>query len=286
LLRYDARVAMDDEALATRLAHVVELLRPLYDRPPPVQPGDWLDVHEETHQSFDAYRESGPARALGDRRRIDIVPIGLLPAAHDAIVAATIDLLTAVFGLSVRRAPAFDVDAIPARARRRSPGTGQPQLLTSWLRERALLPRVDGETAVVLGLTTIDLWPGPGWNFVFGEASLRERVGVWSMARFGDPVRERERCLRRTLGTATHETAHMFSVPHCMAFACLMGGSNSLDESDERPLWLCPECLAKVCWATRRDPAGALRATETAMRRAGFDAEARFLARSLEAIDA
>ena len=39
----------------------------------------------------------------------------------------------------------------------------------------------------MLAITAFDLWPGPGWNFVFGQASLTERVGVWSMARNGDP---------------------------------------------------------------------------------------------------
>ena len=42
---------------------------------------------------------------------------------------------------------------------------------------------------------------------------------------------------------------------HCTAFQCGMCGSNSLGESDGRPLAFCPECMAKVCWATRADPA-------------------------------
>ena len=31
-------------------------------------------------------------------------------------------------------------------------------------------------------------------------------------------------------------------------------GSNSLAESDRRPLALCPHCLAKLCYATGADP--------------------------------
>jgi archaemetzincin len=30
-----------------------------------------------------------------------------------------------------------------------------------------------------------DLYPEPSWNFVFGQASLNERVGVYSFARYG-----------------------------------------------------------------------------------------------------
>jgi archaemetzincin len=32
-----------------------------------------------------------------------------------------------------------------------------------------------------------DLYPDPAWNFVFGQASLRERVEVFSFARY-DPA--------------------------------------------------------------------------------------------------
>jgi predicted Zn-dependent protease len=32
----------------------------------------------------------------------------------------------------------------------------------------------------LLGITMEDLYPNPSWNFVFGEAALRERVGVAS----------------------------------------------------------------------------------------------------------
>jgi len=32
-----------------------------------------------------------------------------------------------------------------------------------------------------------DLYPDPHWNFVFGQASLRDRVGVFSFARY-DPA--------------------------------------------------------------------------------------------------
>jgi len=38
----------------------------------------------------------------------------------------------------------------------------------------------------LLGITPRDLYPDPSWNFVFGEASLKDRVGVYSFARY-DP---------------------------------------------------------------------------------------------------
>ena len=32
-----------------------------------------------------------------------------------------------------------------------------------------------------------------------------------------------------------------------MQYECCMNGSNSLAESDRQRLWLCSECLAKIC---------------------------------------
>ncbi|MGE5192634.1 MAG: Zn-dependent protease, partial [Deltaproteobacteria bacterium] len=64
------------------------------------------------------------------------------------------------------------------------------------------------------------LKPGEGWNFVFGQASLSDRVGVWSIYRFGNPEKSADDyklCLRRTLATAVHETGHMLGIKHCTA---------------------------------------------------------------------
>ena len=33
-----------------------------------------------------------------------------------------------------------------------------------------------------------------------------------------------------------------------------MCGSNNREESDRRPVYMCPECVTKVWWATNCDP--------------------------------
>ena len=55
-----------------------------------------------------------------------------------------------------------------------------------------------------------------------------------------------ELLLRRSIKVLAHETAHMFSLAHCIYFKCVMNGSNHLQESDSRPLSLCPVCLHKL----------------------------------------
>jgi archaemetzincin len=119
-----------------------------------------------------------------------------------------------------------------------------------------LRPNLPDDAAALIAFTASDLWPGKGWNFVYGQASLRHRVGIWSINRNGDPGEGEEEfklCLRRTLKTAAHETGHMFSIKHCIAHECNMCGRNNRAESDRSPLYLCPQCVAKVCWATETD---------------------------------
>ncbi|XP_026936275.1 archaemetzincin-2 isoform X3 [Sagmatias obliquidens] len=52
--------------------------------------------------------------------------------------------------------------------------------------------------------------------------------------------------LLRSCKTLTHEIGHIFGLRHCQWLACLMQGSNHLEEADQRPLDLCPICLRKL----------------------------------------
>ena len=43
-----------------------------------------------------------------------------------------------------------------------------------------------------------------------------------------------------------HEVGHLFGIKHCIYAQCLMNGSNSLQEAENRPFALCPIDLAKI----------------------------------------
>jgi archaemetzincin len=133
------------------------------------------------------------------------------------------------------------------------------QYRTDVLLEQVLAPRLPNDAVCLLGITMADLFPGPvagqSWNFVFGMASLERRVGVYSLARYGpgflhapDTAATRRHALERALLAVAHETGHMFSLPHCVHYECLMNGVNSLDELDRGTPWLCPDCLRKLHW--------------------------------------
>lgn len=216
------------------------------------RPGDWLAEHAEEYESFEQYVASKPNRPNRRRTTLYVQPIGEFTPAQEVLIERSAAFLALVYAVPVKRLAPVGYDALPAEAQRGKPGQSDHQLHTGQIMRRILKPRRPDDAVAVLGLTSVDLWPGEGWNFVFGEASLRERVGVWSLARYGDPANART--LLRTLKVACHETGHMFGLPHCIVSECGMNGSNSLEEADRGPLHFCAECERKVWWACQADP--------------------------------
>ena len=191
------------------------------------------------------------------------------------------------FALETRMLPDIPATAVPDKARRKHPTWKVDQILSTYVLEKVLAPRLPQDAVAYIAFTGSDLWPGEGWNFVFGQASLSDRVGVWSFHRFGDPGESDEAfhyCLRRTMALASHETGHMFSMAHCTLFECNMCGSNHLEEADRRPIWLCPHCLAKLCWVTKTDAREHLQRLAAFYKATGFAKEQEFCEKSLSAI--
>ena len=122
----------------------------------------------------------------------------------------------------------------------------------------------------------MDLYPDPTWNFVFGQALPDQGVGIWSIARLCDHATASGfgQCLRRTIGTATHEIGHLLAIDHCVAWECQMNGRNSLEEADSGPLDVCPVCLQKLAWFGGFDPAERLRRLAELAREQGMASEA------------
>jgi len=270
----------------------IRKIRPLARSLGPVQPGDWLELHRESGQTYAEFRKSIRTRAVDSYRTIRIVQIGALTTGQRNVLDVTVEFIRPFFGLSLQLDPPVALDSIPADAQRENIFEGQAfeeagQILTPYLLNEVLKQRRQGSDAAVLGITAKDLWPGAGWNFVFGQASLTERVGVWSMARNGDPDENpgmRQLCALRTVLTATHEIGHMFGIRHCTAWTCGMNGSNHLAERDRKPLEFCPECQPKLWWTLGLDPLERSRALETTARRHGFEADANILAAQSRAL--
>ena len=242
------------------------------------KPGEWLAVHEEPGQTFAQWRDSGALMPTAARRTLYLLPLGEFPAERSPPLEAFTDYAEAYFQLPTKQLPALELAELDVRERI-NPNTDKRQLLTTdildWMSER-----IPEDAYCVIAVTMTDLYPDPDWNFVFGEARLYARVGVYSFARHDprfsgviDPPDAAQRTLERSLATMTHEIGHMFGMQHCIYYECPMAGSNSLSESDKRPMHLCPVCLHKLHAAIGFDPVARYDALEAFYREWGIEEE-------------
>jgi archaemetzincin len=273
------------EPSTAELYKVRKALRPLCV--PMDEPGfmDWLANHDEPGQTFKQYLRSKPVTLRKTRKVIYVQPIGKFTEGQERIINDTARFIGIFYGCSVATMKAIDLRVIPDSARRTNGGS--EQLLTTYILQDLLRPRLPENAMAYLAFTASDLWPGKGWNFVFGQASLRQRVGVWSLHRFGNPDEGEATavlCLRRTFKLAVHETGHMFSMRHCTAYKCGMCGSNHLEEADKRPLHFCAECFVKVCWATKADPLRRVQKLTDFLDSKGLDEDAEFYRNAINVI--
>lgn len=255
-------------------------------------PDDWLANHPEPGQSFDDYVASKPNRPDSTRSTIYLQPLGNFSAEQAPSLPLLADFAAAFFCLDVELLPTWtdlSSNALPI-TRRRSPLSGHEQLLTTDILQ-GLRDRLPRDAFCVLGITMADLYPHPSWNFVFGQARLRDRVGVYSFARYhpafneepaetsGTVEMDETLVLRRSCKVLAHEICHMFGIFHCIYFHCLLNGSNHLGESDARPLHLCPLDLRKLHHAVGFDVSDRYRQLAAFARAARFADEADWLER-------
>ncbi|MCW1925740.1 archaemetzincin [Luteolibacter arcticus] len=221
---------------------------------------DWLGVHEEPGQTFDQYLASRPNIPGSVRKKLYVLPIGSF-AKGVAPDLQKLKAYTAAYfhPMPVEMLPVVPDAAVPAKERV-NPGTGKKQWLSPDILE--WLPgKLPADAYAMIAVTMTDLYPDEQWNFVFGQASFKERVGVFSFARYhpswaGEAVGDGTETLvlGRAAKVLTHEMGHMFGIRHCIHYECNMNGVNHLAEADAAPMHLCPVCLRKVYHAIRFDP--------------------------------
>lgn len=232
------------------LAAAMKAVEPFFTPMGKPQPGDWLASHPEAGQTFNEYVNSKPNIPTADRRTIYILPLGKFNSTQQKIITETREYMQAFFGLPIKTLPqqSLPKKIIPSDERMK----GYParrQIRTGFIMDKILKPAIPNDAAALIAFTNEDLFPDESMNYVFGQASLDDRVGVWSLARLGEKT-DQTIFLKRTLKIAVHETAHMFGFKHCTKYECVMSGTNSIDETDRRPIDACPECMAKIYWMT------------------------------------
>lgn len=223
------------------------------------EPGDWLDRHVEAGQTFGEFRVMQRNQPDGVRGTIYLLPLGEFEEGSSPALREVAAYAAAFFQLKVKVLPAYVPGTIEFDPRV-NPQTKQVQVHAG--RVLAFLKtRLPEDAFCVLGITMRDLYPKASWNYVFGQASLRERVGVYSFARYDPDFFEEERpddwrrtMLRRSCKVLAHEGGHMFGLMHCIYYDCVLNGSNHLAEADAKPMHLCPVCLRKLQHSVGFDP--------------------------------
>jgi len=254
-------------------------------------PNDWLTAHPEPGQTFSDFKRSLPNRPGSLRRVLYLQPLGEFPSQRSPSLETLREFAAIYFQMKARALPPTPVTN-QTFTTRLNPYTRNRQILTEDVL-RFLTKQLPEDAFCLLAITMEDLYPDPSWNFVFGQASLRERAGVYSFARY-DPAFSGERrtrdytslLLRRSGKVLVHETAHMFGLAHCIYFDCVMNGSNHLGESDRRPLHLCPVCLRKLQWSIGFEVVKRYEALRQFYRTAGFADEEKWSRQRLDKLKA
>lgn len=210
-----------------------------------IKKGEWLDCYYEAGQGFDEYQNYN--KVTSKKKYIYIFQFGEFDSKAPSMDLIIQYIQAFYYGMEVkllqREVGMVDITS------RINPYTKKIQLKTKDLTDilKYILPE---DAYCLIGVTMLDLYPSESWNFVFGEASLKNRVGVFSFARYdpdflGEKNPKRTK-LERSCEVCVHEIGHMFGIEHCIYYHCVMNGSNSLQESDSRTIELCPVCLRKL----------------------------------------
>lgn len=261
------------------------------DFEPMPMPGrrDWLANYPEGGQTFSEFVRSEPNLLDDQRRLIYLQPLGDFTTEFAPSLELLREFTETYFSLETKLLPTLTIPADQVTTRVRE-GTERPQWLAADVL-KILEPQLPPDAYCLVGVTLTDLYSLTTTTYVFGQASIRNRTGVFSFARFDPAFYDEPRpadvttlILRRSCHTLAHEICHIFGMHHCVYFKCPVNGSNHLAESDSRPMQLCPVCLRKLHSTIGFDPVERDRHLIDAYERFGFIDEAAWIKRRLQTV--
>ena len=192
----------------------------LFDQKTKAGPSDWLAQHKETGQTFKQYLAARPNLPNVTRKKLYVLPLGGFNEDAPSIDALETYMKAYYLPMEVEILPAVRSTEVVAKKRQNN-GVTQWKSgdIINWMKGK--LP---ADAYAMLAVTMTDLYPDEKWNFVFGQASFKQRVGVFSFARYGSE--DRSVALMRAAKVLSHEMGHMFGIKHCTFYQCNMNGAN------------------------------------------------------------
>lgn len=252
-------------------------------------PRDWLAKYPEGGQTFKTFLRSEPNRLDDERRLIYLQPIGDFDTEYAPSLDKLREFTETYFTLETKLLPTLTIAADQVTTRVRE-GTERPQWLAADILQ-ILEPQLPPDAYCLLGITLTDLFSHTTPTYVFGQATVKNRTGVFSFARFDPAFYDDPRpadvetlILKRSCHTLAHETCHAFGMQHCIYYLCPVNGSNNLAENDSRPMQLCPVCLRKLHAIVSFDPVDRDRALIEVYQRFGFATDAAWGQRRLRVV--
>lgn len=237
----NARISVSPET-----QKLIASLEPFFEPMNPPEPDEWLATFKEGGQTFEEYINQNPTLPTEQRKILYIQPLGKFDANQMRVINQTAEFLSLFYDLPVKTLPIKKFDKpLSMKHTRNNPFTYQEQIRTGYILDEILKPNLPDDAAAMIAFTNEDLYPDKNFNYVFGQATLENRVGVWSLYRLRENAAN-DLFLLRTLKIAAHETGHMFSIHHCTKYECVMSGSNHIVETDSRRLMRVPNARQKL----------------------------------------
>ena len=210
--------------------------------------GDWLFSHPEKGQTLSQFIDSKPVKPNSNLNIIYLEPLGKFENLQQKQIEINKEYLEIFYQIKVEILPQISEKTIPKFSRRIGSENNE-QLLASYILDSILKPEKHKNQIALMAISEMDLYPKPEWNYVFGLASYKDRVGVTSVFRFQDDKLIKQNfnlCLTRLLKISSHEIGHMFGIFHCIHSKCVMNGTNNIGETDNSTTRLCSECQQKI----------------------------------------
>ena len=161
-------------------------------------------------------------------------------AGDEQLTAAIRDCVEQASGIATREMPLADVEFAFDAVRGQYSSIAVLEMLAR---------DCPADAAKLLGVTERDLFI-PVLTFVFGQAQLKGRVAVISLARlrqefYGLPP-DREILMERACKEALHEAGHTLGLVHCADRECAMSLSTNVRQIDTKRAAYCEACRAHL----------------------------------------